>query len=88
MNPLPVGVHGDAAGGAVSATQMWFRLDGIPVLRLADPVAPHGENQHQNAIMVQASPWMKVSQVGVCRMGDQASCGHALQASRLWFRAA
>lgn len=85
MNP-PIGVMPDPAGGAVSATQAWYRVDELLALRLGDPVAPHGDDPHGATLIVTASNWYRVSGIGVCRGVDVAACGHVLAASRAWFR--
>lgn len=84
MQPIPTGVHGNVAGGTVSATQMWGTLNGVPILRRNDPVANH--DQHSQNAMAEASLWFTINGIGVARLGDKAQCGHALNATALWFR--
>lgn len=85
MNPH-VGVTPDPAGGAVVATQAWYRVDALAVLRVGDPVAPHGDSPHDAPVMATAAEWYRVGGLGVCRIVDVATCGHPLAASRTWFR--
>lgn len=82
----PVGVTPDAAGGPVIATQAWYRIDLLPVVRLGDPVTSHGNSPHDAVVMASSTLWYRIDMVGVCRAVDVASCGHTLAASRMWFR--
>lgn len=75
-----IGINGDLAGGAVTATTA-RTIQGLPVLRIGDPVASHGTGSHAVATMAQGSARMIVEGIGVCRMGDLATCGHALIAT-------
>jgi len=54
---------------------------GRGVLRLGDPVVPHGTGPHAAATMAEASTRLVVQGKGVCRNGDKATCGHTLAAS-------
>jgi uncharacterized Zn-binding protein involved in type VI secretion len=76
-----VGVDQDVAGGAVTATATRMTVGSKLVLRLGDPVAPHGTGVHATAVMAEASARLIVEGLGVCRLGDLASCGHALVAT-------
>jgi uncharacterized Zn-binding protein involved in type VI secretion len=81
MAAVAVGLDQDVAGGAVTSTTDRMTVEGKPVLRLGDPVARHGDGAHAAAVMASASSRLIVSGIGVCRLGDLASCGHALAAS-------
>ncbi len=75
----------DQAGGAqLAGGQGWFRVDGQPVVLLGDPVAPHGPALHLAPVMVEASVWLRLDGVPVCRAGNIASCGHATTGAS-WF---
>lgn len=79
----------DVAGGPVISTQTWATLNGLPILKLFDPVTPHEspiEGDHENAMMVQGSTWFTLNNTPVCRMGDLASCNDPLIASQTWFQ--
>lgn len=43
---------------------------------IGDQVAGHGQSPHSNPTMVQGSSNVKSWNIGVCRSGDLASCGH------------
>jgi uncharacterized Zn-binding protein involved in type VI secretion len=76
----------DAAGGAqLNGGQNFFRVEGQNVVRLGDPVTPHGLPPHAAPVMAQGSGWMSLNGVPVCREGHAASCGHATS-GRAWFR--
>jgi uncharacterized Zn-binding protein involved in type VI secretion len=88
-----VGVDGDLAnstppggggpGAPVRATQFSVLIGGKAVLRLGDPVDPHGGTPlHGFAVMAEASAGYLVAGIPVCRDGDLASCGHVLRASQ------
>lgn len=76
-----LGRQGDVAGGAVTATQGTVRCNGIPVIRIGDPVARHGDDEHAAPVMDVGSLTVRVGGIGVCRMGDAATCGHTLGAA-------
>lgn len=79
---MPVsGVNLDLAGGAVTATATRLIVGGKLVLRINDPVAPHGDSPHDSAVMAQGSARLIVEGIGVCRMGDLSTCGDALVAT-------
>lgn len=66
----------DRAGGAqLAGGQGWFRVDGQLVVLLGDPVEPHGPAAHAAPVMVEASTWLRLDGVPVCRAGNLASCG-------------
>lgn len=71
-----VGVH--AAGGIIlGGGQSFVKVDGRDIAIVGDPVAPHGEGPHANAVMQTGSTLVKISGNPVCREGDRASCNHA-----------
>ena len=76
-----VGVMGDVAGGAVTATATRCIHGALPVIRIGDAVASHGTGAHASATMATGSTRLIVEGLGVCRMGDLATCGHALVAT-------
>jgi len=50
-------------------------VEGYPVLLPGDPVDPHGESPHDDAVMVGCSSKVFAGSLGVVRAGDAASCG-------------
>lgn len=86
MITLPIGVLGDLAGGPVVATQALFRVNNLPVVRLGDPVTPHGDSPHDAAVMATASPLFRVNSLPCCKQTDLASCGDVLISSQPAFR--
>ena len=78
---LPIGLSGDLAGGAVTATATITLVEGKAPIRIGDPVASHGSGPHSSATMATGSLTVLVEGIGVCRTGDLATCGHALVAT-------
>ncbi|MEO8753198.1 MAG: PAAR domain-containing protein [Casimicrobiaceae bacterium] len=77
-----IALDGDSVGsGTVTATALTVTLNGLAVVRLHDPVTTHGDPPHAAATMAEASSSVFAEGVAVCRIGDKASCGHALVAS-------
>ena len=76
----------DAAGGAqIAGGQGWFQVEGQLVVLLGDPVTPHGPPPHSPLpVMAQASDWMTIDGVPVCRAGNAASCGHPTTGRSWW----
>lgn len=76
----------DNAGGAqLAGGQGFFRVEGAAVVLLGDPVAGHGPAPHAAPVMTEATDWLRLNGVPVCRAGHLASCGHATT-GRAWFR--
>jgi len=86
MISFPIGVLGDLAGGPVISTQFNYRVNGLPVVRLADPVTPHGDSPHDAALMVGNSPSYRIDGIPACKQTDLASCGDALISSQPSYR--
>lgn len=65
----------DSAGGGIIGTpqQTFCLIDGVPIAMLNEKVADHGT--HINVKMGQSSIVVKINNIGICRAGDQASCG-------------
>jgi len=76
-----IGLNGDSAGGAVTATAIKTLIEGKSPIRIGDLVASHGVGPHIAATMVEGSTTVIVEGIGVCRQGDAASCGHTLTAT-------
>jgi uncharacterized Zn-binding protein involved in type VI secretion len=71
--------QGDACGsGVIIASYRGLTVDGVPVACLGDRVSPHGKGKHKSAVLTQASADYTVAGLGVCRIGDMASCGHTI----------
>lgn len=75
---------GDLAGGPVIASQTFFTVNNLPVVRLGDIVTPHGDSPHDSALMVGHSPWFTVDGIPVCKTTDLASCGDLLAGTNDW----
>ena len=69
---------GDLCGGAIVATATATAVNGLAPARIGDAVEPHGDPPHDSATMVEGSATVLVEGVGVCRVGDAASCGHTI----------
>lgn len=70
---------GGEAGGAITATAMTTTVNGLAPVRIGDPIAPHGEPPHAAATMLEGSETVFFEGIGVCRVGDAASCGHTIE---------
>lgn len=67
----------DSAGGTiigVLAPTVFVNSVNVAVLGCA--VQGHGPGAHAGPVMAQASSTVFAEGIGVCRQGDQASCGH------------
>ncbi len=54
-------------------------VDGKQIVGVGSTIAPHGNGPHQNATMIEGTSKFIVDGIQVCRVGDMASCGHALE---------
>lgn len=81
MPTLAIALSGDRAGGAVTATATRMFVNARAVVRFGDPVESHGEPPHAAATMATATAGLIVEGKSVCRMGDTATCGHAITAT-------
>ncbi len=70
---------GEEAGGAITATAETAMVNGLAPVRIGDPVEWHGEPPHAAATMVEGSETVFFEGIGVCRVGDAASCGHTIE---------
>ena len=80
----------DKAGGIINPSQNWCFVEGYPIARKGDSVAAHApcdqyHPQHCSAIMSEGSQYVFVDNIGVCRQGDKASCGHIADGSSYIF---
>lgn len=65
----------DYAGGGLIGTpqQSFCFIDGVSISMINEKVADHG--LHTNVKMGQCSNVVKINNIGICRVGDEASCG-------------
>lgn len=69
----------DEAGGALIPTYQSFVFQGDrEFIVLTDDVASHGIPPHDDAVMVEASSFVFIEELPVCRVGDDADCGHSV----------
>ncbi len=66
----------DTAGGTILVGNPYFFVDGFAVSVEGNPVEDHGNNEHDNAVMIQGIPSFVIGGIPVCTMASQASCGH------------
>ena len=72
----------DSAGGLINiGGNTTVRVNGVPAAVLGCRVAPHQTSVHLSASMVGASSTVRAGGIGVCRIGDRASCGHSANGS-------
>ncbi len=65
----------DSAGGTNIEGSSNVFVNGRPAVRKGDAVAGHGGGAHAAPVMVGSSGTVFVNGIGVCRAGDEASCG-------------
>jgi uncharacterized Zn-binding protein involved in type VI secretion len=70
--------NGDTCGGVIIAPDRGATAEGQPIACLGDRVTPHGKNEHAHAVLISASDNYIIKGLGVCRIGDRASCGHVI----------
>jgi len=75
----------DSAGGTILVGNPTLFLDGFPVSVEGNPVEDHGNNEHDNAVMIQGSPNFVVNGTPICTGASQASCGHTPTTSTTLF---
>lgn len=66
----------DTAGGVIKPgpnTKVFYH--GNPVAVVGCEVTPHGNGQHQGAVMITGSAKVFVTGIPVCMAGSLASCG-------------
>jgi uncharacterized Zn-binding protein involved in type VI secretion len=70
-------VNTDTAGGLITgALVSSVYVNGSKIAVQGAAVASHGQNEHGGAVMVGCSSTVFAGGIGVCRQGDNASCGH------------
>lgn len=75
----------DVAGGKqLGGGQTRFRINGVPVVLLGDPIQSHGNSPHNNAVMVEGSSLFRIGGVPVVLEGHKASCGHVTTGQALF----
>jgi uncharacterized Zn-binding protein involved in type VI secretion len=68
-----------AGGGVITGPGApTVKANGSIVAVLGDAVASHGSGVHANATIITASSTVKAEGKFVARVGDLASCGHAI----------
>lgn len=75
----------DTAGGTILVGNPSFFVDGYPVSVQGNPVKDHGNNEHDEAVMIQGNPNFVVGGIPVCTTASQASCGHKPTGSSTFF---
>lgn len=66
----------DTAGGTIlGGGQSTVFVNGALVAVLGDAVQGHGPGPHGSPVMIEASNNVFAENIGVCREGDEASCG-------------
>ncbi len=72
----------DSAGGIIIGPGVpSVVVNGAAVSVKGDSVAPHGDNPHASATMVESSGTVIAGGIGVVRAGDAASCGDTASGS-------
>jgi len=72
----------DSAGGLINiGGNTTVRVNGVPAAVLGCRVSGHGDSPHSAQSMVVSSTTVRAGGIGVCRIGDRASCGHSANGS-------
>lgn len=75
----------DVAGGVqLAGGQSIFKVNGIPVVMLGDPVGEHGKSPHNTPVMVEGSSLFRINGTPVVLAGHLASCGHPTSGQSLF----
>ena len=75
-------VNTDTAGGTITgALVSTVYVNNANIVVQGATVASHGQNEHGGAVMVGCSSSVFAGGIGVCRQGDNASCGHTASGS-------
>ena len=67
------------AGGPAVASASKTTIESLPPVRKGDVVTGHGDSPHSTPTVAEASSKVKVEGKFVSRVGDAASCNHALE---------
>jgi uncharacterized Zn-binding protein involved in type VI secretion len=67
------------AGGPAVASASKTTIESLPPVRKGDVVTGHGDSPHSNPTVAEASSKVKIEGKFVSRVGDAASCNHALE---------
>jgi len=72
----------DSAGGLINTgANTSVRVNGAFAAVYSCRVSGHGDSPHSNPSMVGSSTSVRIGGIGVCRIGDRASCGHSANGS-------
>jgi uncharacterized Zn-binding protein involved in type VI secretion len=83
MAGMMVALEGDMVmDGLIIASQMTWKINGIPIACVGDQVTPHGvyPDIHVGATIMEGSPWMSINGKAVATTGSLASCGDPVTA--------
>ena len=75
----------DTAGGIILEGNPFFYVEGFPVSVEGNPVEDHGNNEHDNAVMIEGVQSFVLGGIPVCTMASRASCGHTPISSSSFF---
>jgi uncharacterized Zn-binding protein involved in type VI secretion len=68
-------------GGAVLTGYPSVLVNDLPIVVVGSVIADHGRNEHSSAKMIVGYPSVLAGDIQICRLGDNASCGHSLISS-------
>jgi uncharacterized Zn-binding protein involved in type VI secretion len=66
------------AGGPVTSGASKTKIEGIAPARKSDTIQGHGDSPHSNPIIAEGSGKCNIEGKPAARVGDSASCKHAL----------
>jgi uncharacterized Zn-binding protein involved in type VI secretion len=68
----------DSAGGTILTGNPSVLVNGLQVAVIGSSVDGHGDSPHSSPRMTSGSQSVVAGGIGICRTGDNASCGHSL----------
>jgi len=78
MPSVGVAFISSVGGGALLTGYPSVLVNDLPAVIVGSLVADHGRDEHSSAKMVVGFPSVLVGDIPICRLGDNASCGHPL----------
>lgn len=76
--PLLGGVGNAIAGGTVITGSPLATVNDRDVVIVGSKVAGHGRNEHAGPVMAYGSQSVTCGDIGVCVIGNHATCGHSM----------
>lgn len=79
----PAAKIGDVGGGNIITGSENVLINGVSSARIGDQISPHGDGEHQSAIIVTGSNTVFINGIPASKVGDSASCGDIISSGSL-----